>query len=656
MKASRLCFVIALLAVMAACGGGSGDAQLLAPASDEEEVFSPADNASNPFILPSGDESAIPEDELGADGDEGAADAPERETGGGEGRGAGKAPPITCFQRDLNEAQTGAPYAATLKAAGGSGNLRYALKGNDELPRGLELAGDGKISGTPEVATGASGYVLVKDEAGKQKSCRFKIVIHGEIELKANRIDGKGNDNPWDAVYEVKAMGGVDHVAWELTGDSQNVCMSEAKPNISTEDFRRGCSLPGLSGDTVYIWIKEDERSASELKVTLTASSEFSPHSASAAFRFTSTRCGDGVKQALETCDGRDGVGEGSECSADCKRIITPPKKAESVELEVSTGPFENAGTDCNVHLAFFTGVDESGKRLGQNNVSFPVFKKEHLEPGERDTIVWHLASTGFAQKPRGIERAPVSNLTEEHRYFTLQVRGNSCEAPGTWFLQGMKVTVRYEGNAKPYIYYNPCIEKWLFAGDILQFGPNDTAVCATVRTSTTGHSGTNDRIQLVLPAPRDFELAQPEHGASSSMSKIKDGDVLRMDLRLGGFDLFEEGSVATFGDYIFDRNPFPEAPVITIEKADDGHQGEWNMHSYEVFLFRPGRFYNGDAEALTVEHVSEDLSLHPKKFGDEELTYTMPAMSKRPANVIHNGIGARFYGNPRQRAAVFKG
>lgn len=66
----------------------------------------------------------------------------------------------------IGAAQEGAEYVASVDAAQGATEIAYALKEGSELPAGLELSADGKITGTPEKA-GVYKFTVVATAEGK---------------------------------------------------------------------------------------------------------------------------------------------------------------------------------------------------------------------------------------------------------------------------------------------------------------------------------------------------------------------------------------------------------------------------------------------------------------------------------------------------------
>ncbi len=75
----------------------------------------------------------------------------------------------------LPDATFGSTYSAQLEAAGGTGPYSYSLNGN--LPAGLELGADGKITGTPTILGGRTFSTTVLDASGASTSATCSIAV-----------------------------------------------------------------------------------------------------------------------------------------------------------------------------------------------------------------------------------------------------------------------------------------------------------------------------------------------------------------------------------------------------------------------------------------------------------------------------------------------
>jgi hypothetical protein len=76
----------------------------------------------------------------------------------------------------LPPARVGKPYAARLRATGGTKPVRWTrLTGS--LPAGLRLLVDGRVTGTPRAAGTKTAIVRATDAAGRRVSRRFALIV-----------------------------------------------------------------------------------------------------------------------------------------------------------------------------------------------------------------------------------------------------------------------------------------------------------------------------------------------------------------------------------------------------------------------------------------------------------------------------------------------
>jgi hypothetical protein len=84
-------------------------------------------------------------------------------------------PPLVMNGGTLPTAEATVPYAVTLSATGGSGSRTWSLTGG-QLPRGLTLTNDGRLSGTPE-AGGAYGFRATVTAGTSSASADFSLTV-----------------------------------------------------------------------------------------------------------------------------------------------------------------------------------------------------------------------------------------------------------------------------------------------------------------------------------------------------------------------------------------------------------------------------------------------------------------------------------------------
>ena len=158
-----------------------------------------------------------------------------------------------------------------------------------------------------------------------------------------------------------------------------------------------------------------------------------------------------------------------------------------------------------------------------------------------------------------------------------------------TGFLQAIKVTALYDEGGESVRYWNPCLNRWLAFGEALDFGPDDTAFCAAIRTCDVVNSGTDDKVVLFLA---------DELWAGDEVSAVK------YPCDYAGHDDFERGSRATYGNFF---NHLPDAmvggsaegeedPRFKIQKEKDGDHGGWCLDAARVYWFHPGQSFRTNA------------------------------------------------------------
>ena len=84
-------------------------------------------------------------------------------------------PPLVAGGGSLPAAQATLPYAASLSASGGSGPRTWSLTGG-QLPPGLELSADGRLSGTPQTG-GTFGFRATVTAGSSSASADFTLTV-----------------------------------------------------------------------------------------------------------------------------------------------------------------------------------------------------------------------------------------------------------------------------------------------------------------------------------------------------------------------------------------------------------------------------------------------------------------------------------------------
>jgi hypothetical protein len=84
-------------------------------------------------------------------------------------------PPLVVSGGTLPTAEATLPYAATLAASGGSGSRSWSVTGG-QLPQGLTLSSDGRLSGTPQ-AGGTYGFRATVTAGSGSASADFTLTI-----------------------------------------------------------------------------------------------------------------------------------------------------------------------------------------------------------------------------------------------------------------------------------------------------------------------------------------------------------------------------------------------------------------------------------------------------------------------------------------------
>ena len=91
--------------------------------------------------------------------------------------------PLVVSGGSLPQGEATLPYAATLSASGGSGSRTWSLTGG-QLPQGLTLSSDGRLSGTPQ-SGGTYGFRATVAAGGGSASADFTLTVVPGIAVTA---------------------------------------------------------------------------------------------------------------------------------------------------------------------------------------------------------------------------------------------------------------------------------------------------------------------------------------------------------------------------------------------------------------------------------------------------------------------------------------
>lgn len=501
--------------------------------------------------------------------------------GGAPGGSCNRGGPITC---DFPLSPTFAVQQEVhfpLTACGGSGNFLITGRG---LPQGLSVdAKQMRITGRPQVAGTSNATVRIEDiDTGGHKSCSMEIAVvyQGEVRITALRPAAEKNPS-WRDLYElaIPSPGPNAKVTWEYW-NTQEICGASQKPDFATlEGRRKSCKAGELpaAGTTVYVWRKvaPDPQVHLFLNGRLRSPLFAKPIDFHLAFEATTES-------------------EVEDKAADKSEEKAVPAREVSVWLV--TGSKDDADTECNVIVRFCTDADmrdcvKQALIIDRKNIQDP--------------------HTRFLSSNR------IAGLTSLHRYFRVQLSNDpSCDDASDWLLRGLEVQLDYgtdDRDSGRYTYYNPCILKWFAEAEYLDFGPHDAAACAVVSTPGEDAAGTDDNVRLLVAldpkSPRirltDTSLRSDEAPRFTGQENYGNGTYLSMALDWSDYDDFEQGDTTSYGDYIFDANPFvTPSPRMRIVKGEDGDGGGWLLGRHRLYLFEPGRFLNAFPGEKVTDHV----------------------------------------------------
>lgn len=544
--------MLALMAIVAAgCAGVTADdvGETPAAAGDAPSGLSPAGG----LTPDAGDDGSV-EATDGEIGDAGEAPSPD------EGDPDVTDSPISCdFERQA-DAEVGQPYDQPLSASGGSGQFRFEAEG---LPQGLFLSRSGAIAGTPEVAGGQTATITVIDvESGDGRNCKIDFEIRETIKVGASLL--RESAKPvW--VLTIGGTSGDMFYSWSFSR-TEHLCGSTSAALAQTE----GCPILPLHGKKIYLW--RDEELPVKTEVTATATSSFAAP-ASALILF---------KPELPTT----AIVPGTFGASNAGALLG----VKSLKVRTMTGGFEHPGTDCDILIEFCT--DAAMDHCVDDQLLDD--EDDDFEGGNTDTFT-------NLEVPEG--------MTAEHRYIRITQTNDNCGENSGWHFRGVDVTVTYDDESE-YRYYNPCVAKWMNKNDTIDFGPDDTAVCAKITTGDVSKAGTNDYINLQVRTRIDEDLDDLRMGSEGLSTGAPHFDpqwaedhdlprLLPLVIEWADYDDCERGDVDWYGDYVFDSNPFVLDPQARVYKGSDGDNGGWYLESFDVYVFQPAKL----SEAGTVFH-----------------------------------------------------
>ena len=323
----------------------------------------------------------------------------------------------------------------------------------------------------------------------------------------------------------------------------------------------------------------------------------------------------------IDLPEGIDFEGEaGSRESSDEPTVTS--EKVTQINVFLTTGKHDHAGTDAIVKINFC-----SDKHFDNciGAVTLDVDDRDDNEKGATNkfTIDTHV----------GKYRTD---------YFKIWLKRNGTEHPG-WLLEGVKIeqiikTTFSDGTTtsrKELAYHNPCVLKWFIDdGAAIRSGPEDTAICAIVKTGSKDKSGTDDDVNLVFEGIPTDKIVK----AGSDIS-YKDGPMFELDsteltlnLAWNKWNDHEKGREASYGDYSFDTDFFestnknPES--VTISKEEDGKYGGWLLGRLRVYIFQPAKAVKygdnckpSDSCSAQIEEIIHTIDRSPGELWIEDET-----------------------------------
>lgn len=616
-KVISLLLIAMFFSLVSGCGD-SGN-MLKAPELDEAEV----EELDLPFAEPATSPDDDANDDVAENDDNGNRERPGIQNVNKKTSGTTETTTsfMKCPASQLPDGESGLAYEHTIEVIGGTGAKEFEIS-SGSLPEGLVLSADGIISGVPTQGTQKQLNISVSDDDGGTRTCSLTIKVAGELDLEINSLQAISD---WDNVYEIKAVGATEGLEWKWIGDTSNICLSKNKPDITTDDYKSKCTDPSqlTQGTAMYIWLKTNIEGNAPAKLTVEVDSPYVSEPTTYELELTYTYCGNGIKEGAEECDDGNTL-SGDKCDSTCI-VEVAPSAAQSIEITLWTGEHDGGGTNCDVGIRFCANSSMT------NCTEVQELDDTEDESGDGDR---EKGDENIYDEEDGLN---TSGITSEHKYFEISMNGNCGDDPG-WLMQGIKVKIDYGTEMLAYTYYNPCALKWADDGDTIKFGPNDAAVCAIIETGDIQNGGTDNTVWLKL-GDHDSSLGFVKTSISDDdgpfFSKLEMDGKLAMDMSWSNYKDFEQSDKTSYGDFIFDSNPFGDGPTVLIEKESCNTKGGWFLQSYEIFVFEPGKFLNDEHSKVFYAQDTPAAWL----TDDEGLTWKATATSTEDTT-INESIG----------------
>jgi len=204
--------------------------------------------------------------------------------------GSAPAPPLTVTTSTLRIATTGIAYSTTLTASGAT-SLTWSVAGGS-LPAGLQLAGNGTISGTP-TTVGTSTFTVKVSDGSRTSTKQLTLRVIAPFAVASPAPEPAEVGRPFSAA--LTATGGITPYAWALA--------SGALPAGVTLDPAQGtiAGVPTQAGSfALTISARDSNGSSTTLNVTLSVSAKLRI----ASRRLPGARAGHAYRARLATGGG----------------------------------------------------------------------------------------------------------------------------------------------------------------------------------------------------------------------------------------------------------------------------------------------------------------------------------------------------------------
>lgn len=179
--------------------------------------------------------------------------------GGGSGE-TSNLPAIDIVTTSLPSVHLREAYQAKIEVGGGVPPFRFALS-EGQLPEGLNLATDGKISGTPAKPGRASFTVTVTDSKNQNVPIPLSIyVVPDDVEITISQLPSGKQGEPYDQT--LTARGGLAPLSWSVSALPAGMMLDSSgrlagTPEVfGTFNFRVRVTDSGVGGESRF---KEQE-------------------------------------------------------------------------------------------------------------------------------------------------------------------------------------------------------------------------------------------------------------------------------------------------------------------------------------------------------------------------------------------------------------